>query len=423
MSDLMTTEQSVLGGMMLSPTACEDVLETMYATDMHQPRHEIIYQAIAELFNERKPHDVIAVTDRLIAKNLLLQAGGIEYLHSLTSIVPTATSAGYYAGLVHDEAARRNLGALAASIQVQANQGADPDMLADVARRGIDEALGQRRQSLVYVGDLIEQVVKEAESPRRVMPTPWQNLTDVLGGGFRPGAFYVLAARPGIGKSALALQMAASLADSGPVAFSSLEMPTMELMRRVVSQGVEMPHHLLERGQPLPEIWKARIEAWTGHAPYSIAMDDRGGVTMSDIRAFARAVRRPSGKIAGVIVDYLQLISGDPSHSKLQIVSEVTRQMKIMAKDLDCPVIALSQLNRNPEGRIDKRPMLADLRDSGTIEQDADVVMMIYRDPADVGDPGGVPLPVHLELNVLKNRHGSTQIVNLMWEGTQMRAY
>jgi replicative DNA helicase len=344
-----------------------------------------------------------------------------QYLWRISELPGYA--AAFHADLVHQAATRRRLDAVGASIRAEVGT-ANIEELMDRARRQIDDAAGLRRQPLTFVGDLIDEAIADAERPRLVYPSPWRSLDDVLGGGFRPGALYTLAARPGIGKSAIALQIATALAQNGPVAFSSLEMPKEELVRRIISQGVQMPHHLLERGQPMPALWRGKVEMWKDLAPHSIAIDDRSTVTMSDVRAFARNVRRPSGKIAGVLVDYLQLMSGPSGASRYEIVTENARQMKIMARELECPVIMLSQLNRNSESRMDRRPMLSDLRDSGAVEQDSDVVMMLYRDPDfEQAPPDAPPLPVPLELNVGKNRHGPTMTVTLNWEGTQMRAY
>lgn len=332
-------------------------------------------------------------------------------------------AAHFHADMLHEAGVRRRLVAVATRIMSGADN-QELGTLIDTARQEIDHAAGLRRQPLTYLGDLIDEVVLDAERPRKVYPSPWQGLTDILGGGFRPGALYVLAARPGLGKTAIALQLATALAQAGPVAFSSLEMPKEELVRRIISQGVQMPHHLLEQGRPMPEHWRQKIATWQDYAPHSIAIDDRATVTMSDVRAFARSVKRPAGRIAGVVTDYLQLMSGPAGASRYEIVTENARQFKIMARELECPVILLSQLNRNSEQRMDKRPTLSDLRDSGAIEQDADVVMMLYRDPDfDPGPPGAVPVPVPLELNVAKNRHGATLTHTLAWEGSQMRAF
>lgn len=419
----LAAEQAVLGGCLLSRDVALEVSETIRPADFYTPRHTVIYETVLRLLNNGSPTDVIAVADDLIARGEIVMAGGADYLHTLTSSIPVAIQAPYYAGIVADKAVRRRVQMVATTIAASST-GGDVNDLIEIARKGLDEATGLQRQSLTYVGDLIEQVVADAERPRRVYPTPWDGLSGILGGGFRPGALYVVAARPGIGKTAIALQMASALADNGPVAFSSMEMPKEELVRRIISQGAHMPHFLLEGGRPMPEMWKARIEDWNLSAPHAIAINDRATLTPADVGSFARAVRRPSGRIAGIVTDYLQLMQGAPGASRQEIVAEGARQHKMLAMELDCPVILLSQLNRNPEQRMDKRPMLSDLRESGAIEQDADVVMLLYRDPDfEQAGPGEVPLPVPLELNVAKNRHGPTMVHTLSWEGSQMRAF
>lgn len=415
MSDLTELRQSeaiVIAKAAASGGEFIDEIE-LEADDFMTTEAALAFEAMKRMLADGTPIDPMSVG--------IEEPRAEQYVWRTTSLATHA--AHWHADRVHDAGIRRRLAAVAARIQ-QSVGDMEIGSLIDSARRGIDDAAGLRRAPLTYVGDLIEQVVADAERPRRVYPGPWDGLNDILGGGFRPGALYVLAARPGIGKTAIALQLAAALADAGPVAFSSLEMPKEELVRRIISQGVRMPHHLLERGQPMPDIWKAKIEDWNLSAPHAIAIDDRGTVVMSDIRAFARSVRRPSGRIVGVVTDYLQLMSGPSGASRYEIVTENARQFKLMARELDCPVILLSQLNRNPEQRMDKRPTLSDLRDSGAIEQDADVVMMLYRDPDFEQAPvGQVPLPVPLELSVLKNRHGPTLVHSLYWEGSQMRAY
>lgn len=418
-------EQATIGGCLLSKAVASDVAEILRPEDFYEPRHEVIYDAILRLLNHDQPTDTVAVTDELLRTKTLSQAGGVEYLHSLTSAVPTAVQAPYYAGIVRDKAIRRRVveGAIAT---VQAAQTGDVTDLLDNARARIDEASGLQRQPIVYVGDLLEKVVADAERPRRIYPGPWESINETLGGGFRPGALYVVAARPGIGKTAIALQLASAMARRGPVAFVSLEMPREEIVRRIIAQGVRMPHHLLEAGRPLPDYWKARIEGWMlDGAPHNIALDDRANIRVTDVRSFARQVGKTSHRgLGGVVVDYLQLMGGAPGASRYEVVTENSRQSKIMAMELECPVIMLSQLNRNPEGRMDKRPQLSDMRESGAIEQDADVVGMLYRDPDWAPDPTDpIPRPLPLEFNFVKNRHGPTEMHTLNWEGTQMRAY
>lgn len=419
----VSAEQATLGGCLLSRDVASDVAEVLRPDDFYTPRHVLIYETVLRLLSSGAPTDTIAAVDDLVTRGELQGAGGADYVHHLTTCVPVAIQATYHAAIVSEKAVRRRVLGVAQTIATSVATGEVNDLI-ETARSGLDTATGLQKQAITYVGDLIDEVVADAERPRRVYPTPWQGVTDILGGGFRPGALYVLAARPGIGKTAVALQIAAALADAGPVAFSSMEMPKEEIVRRIIAQGAQVPHHLLERGEPMPEYWKARIEEWCGVAPHSIAINDRALVTAADVRAFARAVKRPSGRIAGVVTDYLQLMQGAPGVSRQEVVAENARQHKMLAMELDCPVILLSQLNRNPEARMDKRPLLSDLRESGAIEQDADVVMMLYRDPDFMpAGPHEVPVPIPLELNVAKNRHGPTYVHTLSWEGSQMRAF
>lgn len=428
----MQAEQSTLGGMLLSRDAVDECGEVLRPDDFYVPKHALIFETIMKMRAVGQPTDVISVADTLISTGELAQAGGADYLHTLTSICTSPVISPFHAAIVSDKAVLRRLGEGATRVlHMVDTQAGEPAELLERARREIDQAAGALKSPLVYVGDLIDEVVADAERPRQVWPSPWPSLDEILGGGFRPGALYVLAARTGIGKTAIALQIANALAKVGPVAFASLEMPREELVRRIISQGVKMPHHLLEQGRPMPLHWKDKIDSWRSgneqgviEAPHSVAIDDRSSMMMADVRAFARSVKRPSGRLAGVVFDYLQLMGGSPGVSRQEVVAENARNFKILARELECPVILLSQLNRNPEQRIDKRPQLADLRESGAIEQDADVVMMLYRDPDFQQVPmGQPPLPVPLELNVPKNRHGAPLMTTLYWEGSQMRAY
>lgn len=331
---------------------------------------------------------------------------------------PTS-NADYHAELVHEAGIRRRLSDAAGAIPEMAKT-MDINQLVETVRKHVDDAVGLQRSPITFIGDELDRVLAESVLPRRAYETPWSSLTENLGGGFRPGALYVVAARPGLGKSALALQMASHLAKHGVVAFSSLEMPKDELIRRVISQGSNVAHQVLERGQEFSPYVQAMIDQWREFAPVSVSIDDRSSVTMGDIRGYARTLKR-HGTLTGIVVDYLQLITGPAGISRVEQITEITRQLKIMAREMDCPVIALSQLNRKSEDRMDKRPMISDLRDSGSIEQDADCVMLIYRDPNNVLD-GQSTSVIPIELIVAKNRHGPAQNHDLYWDGAFMRA-
>lgn len=416
-------ERAVLAGCMMSRDTAYDVMEKVHPGDFYVPRHEIIFASIHRVMATGLPADTITVVDDLIRHNELSQAGGPEYVHGVTDQIPIAILALHHADIVVDRATRRRLADAAARTLASVMSGEVSDLI-EGARKGIDEATSERQQALAYVGDIVDSVLDTVDVPRDLTPTPWPALTDLLGGGLRKGALYTIAARPGIGKTAIALQLATMMAGAGPVAMSSLEMPKEELVRRLIAQGVHMPHHLLERGEALPEMWQRRVDDWKQRGPWSIAIDDRATVGFAEVRAHARAVQRTSGRIAGVVIDYLQLMTGPSASSRQEIVGENARQAKIMARDLDCPVILLSQLNRESEKRMDRRPMLSDLRESGAIEQDSDVVMLLYRDPSADEQPLGMPPhAVPLEFIIAKNRHGPTMPIEVSWEGSQMRAF
>lgn len=327
--------------------------------------------------------------------------------------------ADFHAQLVHEDGIRRRLATVGSAIP-DMTKTMEVNELIESVRKHVDDAAGLQRGSTAYVGDMLPEVIESIGQPRTVYETPWEGVNNALGGGLRPGALYVLAARPSIGKSALALQMASAMSHHGVVSFSSLEMPKDELVLRLISQGSGVAHQVLERGTPLPEFAKGKIGMWRDNAPVTIAIDDRSAVSVADIRAHARTVSR-DGKLAGIVVDYLQLLKGREGVSRVEQVGEFTRQLKIMARDLECPVIALSQLNRKSEDRADRRPMISDLRESGSIEQDADCVMLMFRDPDWVPDELGLTA-VPLELIIAKNRHGPAGSEHLRWDGAFMRA-
>lgn len=416
-------ERAVLAGCLMSRRVADEVMEIVKPSDFYHPKHEVIFTSIQRVIASGMTPDSVTVTDDLLRRNLLNQAGGADYIHAVTDAVPIAMLAVHHAGIVVDRACRRRLVEAATRTLTTAMTGEVADLI-ESARRDIDKAAGDRRQSLVYVGDIIDEVLAGTERPRDLIPTPWFGLTDLLGGGLRKGAVYVIAARPGIGKTAIMLQLASMMAAAGPVAMSSLEMPKEELILRLISQGTHIPHSLLEKGEPLGGEFKRRLARWNETtSAHAIAIDDRGSVGMADVRAHARAVQRTGGIIGGVAIDYLQLMPGAPGVPRQEAVAENARQAKLLARDLDCPVILLSQLNRESEKRADGRPALSDLRDSGAIEQDADVVVLLYRDPNADGNQGGVPIPIPLEFMVAKNRHGPTANIQVNWEGSQFRAY
>lgn len=417
----IVAEQSALGGMLLSTTAIADVIEESRRQDFYLPKHDVIFGAIVTLYSAGEPTDVVTVTDWLMKSGDLQKAGGADYLHTLTSIVPTSANAGYYATIVHQHALRRHLQEVAASATHIAREGrVDPVDAIEEVRQQLD-AIGTTGQvNLQSLGQgpfdgFVEFL--EAGHPTHVA-TPWWDINRIIG-GFRDGSLNVIAARPAQGKSVIALQAALRLAQEGPVAFISLEMGQEEIVARTISQmGQVGLTNLLNQEVSTTEWPKiAAVRKQIQQVPLYVATSDEVS-TITQVRAFARSVARkaPKGqKLAGVVVDYLQLLtSGERVESRQQEVSNFTRSLKLLARQLNCPVIALSQLNRAAAGRKDPRPIITDLRESGSIEQDADTVWLLHRDEKQ--------RPNDIEIEIAKHRQGQNGRVVLQWEGMFARA-
>lgn len=404
----LEAEQSVLGGMMLSTAAVDDVMEVIKPKDLWEPKHEQIALAIGALVARNEPTDVLAVVEELRRTGNLRKAGGAAYLHTLTSLVVTPANAGYYADTVKHLARKRRLTDAGMRIEAmgRATEG-DIDELLERAQAELATVESGRKSKLRAIGETFMDLIQDLETKPEYQPSPWESL-DKLIGGFAPGALYVVAARPGSGKSIVALQAAAKLAHTGVVAFSSLEMTELELQKRLLAQYgpvhmTQLRNHTLNKHD-----WanvaaaKARVEG----AP--IFVDDTAGVTMSQIRAHARAVAR-RGDLAGIVVDYLQLVEGGDGDSRQERVSSVSRGLKQLAKDMSVPVIAAAQLKRSGAQRGGRAlPTLDDLRESGAIEQDADVVLLLDRDRE--------KKPDDLTVIVAKNRHGESGKFTLQWQ-------
>jgi replicative DNA helicase len=409
-------ERSVLGAMMLSKAAVWDVLDVIESRDFYHPRHEMVFDAVLALNSRDEPIDAITVHDELRRRGDLGKVG-VAFTHELTSSTPTAANASYYAHIVHDMSIRRRTIIAATHVldRAYADQG-DADELVEEARAEIDSVVGAERADVVRVGAAFTEVVEELSTQPDVIETPWREINKIIV-GLRPGRLVVIGARPGEGKSMVALQMALACTKRGPVAYSSLEMSRGELLRRLLASQANVHMGSLERSFLSGEEWErvANIRPELDALP--LFVDDRSEVTITQIRAHARSVSR-KGKLGAIVVDYLQLVSGVSGDERYKIVSEVSRQLKIMAKQFDCPVIALSQLKRAPQmqGKVRKPPGLEDLRESGTIEQDADLAILLQRGQSEDGYPDN-----RLRMHVAKHRQGRQGYVHLWWEGAFAR--
>jgi len=408
-------EQSVLGGMLLSKDAISDVVEILRERDFYRPAHELIYDAIVDLYGRGEPADPVTVSAELTKRGDLVRAGGAPYLHTLISSVPTAANAGYYAKIIRERAIMRRLVEAGTKIvQLGYTDEGEVDDAVDQAQAEVF-AVTERRESDDYVqlSQLMPEAYDEIEKiaagvTGQGVKTGFKDL-DALTNGFHPGNMIVLAARPAVGKSTLGLDIAryASIHKRETSVIFSLEMSRSEITMRMLSAEARVPLNNIRSGRLSEEEWArmARRMGEISDAPMFI--DDSPNLSLMEIRAKSRRLKQRHD-LKLIVIDYLQLMtSGKRVENRQQEVSEFSRQLKLLAKELNVPVVAISQLNRSPEQRSDKKPMLSDLRESGSIEQDADVVILLHReDLYDSQNRSG-----EADLIVAKHRNGPTRTI------------
>ncbi len=377
-------EQSVLGGMMLSKDAIADVVEVVRGSDFYRPAHETIFEAVLDLYGRGEPADAVTVADELTKRGDLTRVGGTAYLHTLISGVPTAANAGYYAQIVRERAVLRRLVEAGTRI-VQlgyAAGGGDVDDLVNAAQSEV-YAVTERRTSEDYlpIGQIIEGTVDEIEAAGHRdgtmagVPTGFADL-DRLTHGLHPGQMIVLAARPAIGKSTLGLDIArsASIKHGMTSVIFSLEMSRTEITMRLLSAEARIPLQKLRQGKLDDSDWTKMARTMGELTDAPLFIDDSPNMSLMEIRAKCRRLKQRHD-LKLVIIDYLQLMqSGKRVESRQQEVSEFSRALKLLAKELEVPVIAISQLNRGAEARTDKKPMMSDLRESGCLTADTKVL-------------------------------------------------
>lgn len=399
-------EQSVVGAMLKDRDAVDDVMEIMLPADFYLPKHETIAVAIARLASKSLPTDSVAVLDELTKTGELARAGGLAYVLSLPDMVPVTSNAGYYAEIVKKLAVKRRLVEAGMRIQGMGNASeGEVDQLVENARAELDKVVVTKRSKLRMIGDGFLELIEHLDTPPTYMPTPWESL-DKLIGGLGRGELVVVAARPGSGKTIALLQMAAKSAHEGMVALSSLEMTEQALQLRLLAQYGPVHMTALRKHTLTKDDWKRVAEARARVQAAPIFVDDTPGVTLAQIRGHVRSVAR-RGMVAGVFVDYLQLVRGE-GQSRQEVVADVAEGLKSLAKDLDVPVVAAAQLKRATVGRGRQLPTLDDLRESGAIEQAADVVLLFDRDKDKT--------PHDLTVVVAKNRNGEQGKFTLQWQ-------
>ena len=420
----LEAEESVLGAMLLSPGAIGAVTEILSAGDFYRESHGVIFRACLALYQQGEPVDAITLVDALEERGELDQVGGRTKIHELAALVPAASNAPHYARLVSEMSTLRGL--------IRAGN--------DIARLGFDRPgetveLVDRAEQIVFdlsqqrvttefahvaelLKDSFETITKLYEAGSDITGTPsgFRDL-DRLTSGFQPGNLVIVAARPSMGKSALALCMASNVAvrTGTPVALFTLEMSKAEVTQRLMCAEGKVESQRLRTGKLATDDWPRLTAACDKLAKAPIYVDDTGSITMMEIRSKLRRLKSREPDLGLVIVDYLQLMtSGTSVENRVQEVSQISRSLKVLARDLDVPIIALSQLSRAVEQRHDKRPILSDLRESGSIEQDADLVMFVYRDeyynPEDT-DSAGIA-----EVLLAKHRNGATGTEKLAFQ-------
>ena len=425
----LEAEESVLGSMMLTTEAIADVVELVRPEDFYKTSNQRIFETLRSIYARGDPVDAITAVEELRRRGILEEVGGHLYLHELVDGVPTPAAAGSYAKIVAQAALLRRLISAAADImEMGYSAPEEPERVADDAEQRIyDVARREEKDQIATLHDLVDQAmidlehIQNRDSAFAGLPTGFRDVDSLLS-GLQAGNLIVVAARPGIGKSSFVTNLARNVAvDSrSAVAMFSLEMSRWEIGMRLLCAEARVPWDSIRNKRVGAEDWSRIVQAAESLHDAPLTIVDSGNVTLVDIRAKARRLSTRKNGLGLIIVDYLQLMSHHRRvDNRQQEIAEISRGLKLLAKELGIPVIAVSQLNRDPERRQDKRPQLSDLRESGAIEQDADVVMFIHRDDMDPAKKGLA------ELIVAKHRNGPTDSVPLTFlpHLTQFRNY
>lgn len=423
-------EQSVLGSIFLDPETVVNVLEYLETSDFYRKNHQIIFDAILQLNNRNEAIDVVTIANELDTKNQLENAGGMEYLAELAVAVPTSANVEYYAKIVEEKSILRNLIRSATEIVRKGyEEGDELAVMLDSAEQNILQVSERRNRSgFIRISDVVSASLQNIESLAQQsddvtgVPTGYIAL-DKMTAGLQKEELIILAARPAVGKTAFALNIAQNVATKADqvVAIFSLEMGAESLVNRMLCAEGNIDAGHLRTGQLSEDEWSNLIMAMGTLGQSKIFIDDTPGIRIAEIRAKSRRLLQEQGKLGLIVIDYLQLIEGNNRESRQQEVSDISRQLKKLAKELKVPVIALSQLSRGVEQRQDKRPVLSDIRESGSIEQDADIVAFLYRDDYYEREGGEEPERDEQENNVVeviieKNRSGARGTVKLLFK-------
>jgi replicative DNA helicase len=420
-------EESVLGSMLLSKDAIAEVLELLREDDFYRPAHRTVFRSVLELYGHGDAVDAVTVQEELRRSGALADVGGAPFLHTLVASVPTAANAGYYARIVKEAGVLRRLIDVGTQIvQLGFETPQDTERAVDIAESLVYQvAQGRVTEDYHSLRDVLtgtlEAIERLHEDHREItgIPTGFPDL-DRLTSGLQPANLVIVAARPAVGKSTLGLDVArhAAVKAGVPTVVFSLEMSRTELVQRLMCAECTVDMQRLRTGRMEESDWTRLTRSLGKLADAPLFIDDSPGTTMMEIRAKCRRLKQRHG-LGLVVVDYLQLMQPSKRfENRQQEVSEISRSLKLLAKELDVPVIAISQLSRQTEARSDRRPMLSDLRESGALEQDSDVVLFIYRD--ELYDPES-PRKGEADLILAKHRNGPTDTVTVTFQGQYSR--
>ncbi len=419
----MLSEQSLLGAILIDPSALNEVATTVNADDFYLEEHKQIYLAMSELFLASREIDVVTLIDRLVTAGVYDKSGGEDYLRTLSEVVPDALNVKDYARIVKDKSILRQLILAANEISESAysEQEAVSEVLDHAENLIYQVAQGRNTQNFRPIQEVLQTFYDNLhqlqENPEAVegTKTGFSELDRVLAGMGKTDLI-LIGARPGMGKTSFALNIATNVArqTGKKVCFFSLEMSAEQVVSRMVSSEALVNSYSLRTGKLSTEDWEHLAYAASELSKCNILIDDTSGITVTAMKAKLRRVEN----LGLVVIDYLGLMQGDKrAENRVQEVSQISRALKIMAKELGVPVICCAQLSRGPESRNDNRPQLSDLRDSGAIEQDADVVIFLYRSEYYKKDDKATNGMSIAEVIVAKNRHGETKKVNMGWNG------
>ena len=419
----LAAEQSVLGAVFIAPDTIISLADELVPDDFYKPANKIVFKTMLSLFKKGDPIDATTMVSALTNQGQIKEIGGLNYVVELVNSTPTSKNVEHYAKLVKEKATLRRVIADLSDSLSSAYQGevSISDIIAQTEKSMLDISNQNTGTGFRNVADILDTHMQIVETRSQTdgfvtgLSTGFVGL-DKITTGLHEGNLIILAARPAMGKTALALNIAKHVAvqEHKPTVIFSLEMGAEELIERIVASEGMVPGYHLKTGNLSTDEWKRLVQAQSNLYDTPIFVDETAGIRISEIRSKARKLSQEMGGLGIIIIDYLQLITGSKGENRQQIVSEISRELKILSKDLKVPVIALSQLSRSVEQRQDKRPMLSDLRESGSIEQDADIVAFLYRDAyyqkeqADSQEANNVT-----ELILEKNRHGSLGTVKL----------